>query len=488
MGGWCLKEPLCRGGGLGGCRRRGLESWRGAEKVFNSIELVSASWSCGSAGEHRPEPGTKAEPPRSWGGSTVTPPREELELRSVAEPCPWPGAGALGRAGVLEAPFGAEPHVTREDKSCRQRQVRVCRWFRGSPLPGSRPAVRSQRCSFSQQVPRHPKPGLRCSNKVPEASHRFAQFGTCQPGARSRSWTEPLHPAGPCWPSNAQFGARQARPLGKNTELVVFWLPIASGVCWSLGVRHPPGLVQGWFWWRLGRLVRGTGGGEGSPGWQQVLPCCTSGLARSSAAPACCSQAADVRVRWNVELGEAELIPEPRGSPGDPLWVPAQEGSPQLPGQEGKGDTQQHLPQLSARCTGKMPNLGVLLGRAWPCPGAAQPHCPPAASSPGGRGRCSRQAAGHLLLVAPAGHRRQVPLPPSPCVCQRNLLLWWFSIFFFFFPLDQLCCTICSVAGAAFPVVSGDEVGCTPVPSAHSVRPGPWAGTGKPEGYSSRLC
>lgn len=146
-----LKEPLCRGGGLGGCHGRGLESWRGAEKVLNSIELVSASWSCGSAGEHRPEPGTKAEPPRSRGGGlNPQPPGEELELGSVAEPCPCPGDGALGKPGVLEAAFGAEPHVSRGDKSCRQRQVRVCRWFRGSLVPGSRPAVPSDVLSASK--------------------------------------------------------------------------------------------------------------------------------------------------------------------------------------------------------------------------------------------------------------------------------------------------------------------------------------------------
>lgn len=43
-----------------------------------------------------------------------------------------------------------------------------------------------------------------------------------------------------------------------------------------------------------------------------------------------------------------------------------------------------------------------------------------------------------------------------------------------FYPIavGRLCCTVCSVAGAAFPVLSGDEVGCRPVTSTSSARTG----------------
>lgn len=50
------------------------------------------------------------------------------------------------------------------------------------------------------------------------------------------------------------------------------------------------------------------------------------------------------------------------------------------------------------------------------------------------------------------------------CFCQRTCS---------FVPSSwQLHCPVCSVARAAIPVLSGDEVGCTPVTSAPSVRTG----------------
>lgn len=433
MGGGCLKEPLCRGGGLGGCRRRGLESWRGAEKVFNSIELVSASWSCGSAGEHRPEPGTKAEPPRSWGGSTVSPLGKSWSSGASLSP-------ARGRA--------LEPWA---ERVCWRRLL-----VQSPTLRGRIKAAGSGRCGFAGGL------GVsRCLAPVPPfVPSDVLSPSKClvTPSRGSDALTRCLRPP-IALPSLVPASLGHGAGAGQNhcTQQ-----DRAGPVTPSLGLGRQGRSVKTPSWWCSGcrprqecagpwvsdtsRFCSRGGSGGASVGWcvgqavGRVLLagsrfCLVAPLVLPAAAqpqPAAPRQMCGFDGMWNwVRLSSS---PSPGGAPGTLCGSQLRRAPHSSRARRGRERPSSTSPSCQPVAQVKCPTWGSSWGGLGPALGLHNHtvHPPPAPQA--GRGRCSRQAAGHLLLVAPAGQRRQVPLPPSPCVCQRNLLLWWFSIFFFFFP------------------------------------------------------
>ena len=225
-------------------------------------------------------------------------------------------------------------------------------------------------------------------------------------------------------------------------------LGFAVGRWWSCGCSRV--LLRG----GSGRAsVRGTGGGDACPGGSGlgrvvslVLPSAHS--PNRLLAGRKCANPMKNAVLW------ARLCSPPSSGAGSRCGTSARGLLPPapLPGGEGRETWR----RLRAPCVGETPNGGSL-GKG--------------SGTAAGTHSLPTRSPGWLLSPTCCRWHRPGDVDKPRCLPRRAPARETGS-FFFSLALGRLRCAVCSDAGAAFRVLGGDEGGCTPAPSASSVRSG----------------